>query len=153
MANFVYNRAAYNIARGNLNLSSATLKMMLVTSAYTPNRDHDFIDMGGASDPADAELSGTGYAAGFGGAGRKTVANKAFSEDDANDRGEMDCDDITWPGINAGIAAAAILIRENTTDADSDLIAYFDSGFPKTTNGGDLTLVVNAEGLLHFSTV
>jgi hypothetical protein len=152
MANFFYNRAARKIADGTIALSTDTLKVMLVTSVYTPNRDHDFVDAGGASDPIDAELSGTGYVGGLGGAGRKTLTTKTFSEDDANDRGEMDCDDITWTAINAGTAAAAIVIREGGSDAASELIAYIDSGFPKTTNGGDLTLQINAEGLFWFQT-
>ena len=152
MANFLYNRAARRIFDGNLNLATSTLKLMLVDSGYTANRDHDFVGSG-AGTPGGEELSGTGYAAGFGGAGRRTIANKAFSEDDVNDRAEMDCDDVTWTVINAGTAAAAILIKEGTSDADSELIAFFDSGFPVTTNGGDLTLQVNAEGLLHLLTV
>ena len=152
MANRFYNRAARRILDGNLNLTSSTLKIMLVDAGYTFNADHDFVGSG-AGTPGGEELSGTGYAAGFGGAGRRTLANKVFSEDDTNDRGEMDCDDVTWTAINAGAAAAAIVIKEGTSDADSELIAFFDSGFPVTTNGGDLTLQVNAEGLLQLSTV
>ena len=152
MANSFYNRAAKEIADDTISLSSATLKAMLVTSTYTFNRDHDFVDMGGASDPLDAELSGTGYVGGLGGAGRKTLAGKAFSEDDANDRGELDVNDIVWTAINAGTAAAVIIIIEGGSDAASKLICYIDSGFPVTTNGGDLTLQVNSEGLMHFVT-
>lgn len=154
MANAFYNRAARRILDGNLNLSSSTLKVMLVDSGYTFNRDHDFVGSG-AGNPGGEELTGTGYVAGFGGAGRKTIANKVFSEDDANDRGEMDCDDITWSAINAGTAAAAIVIKEGTTDADSELIAFIDTAspaFPVVTNGGDITLQVNVEGLLQLLT-
>jgi hypothetical protein len=157
VANFVYNRAATRIGSDALQLSTSTLKVILVTASYVANRDHDFVDMGGANDPIDHELNGvTNYTRGFGGAGRKTVANKVFTEDDANDRGELDVDDVVWTALGAGgqgDVAAAILIKENTNDADSELISYYDSGFPKTLNGGDLTVQVNAEGLLQFSTV
>lgn len=152
MANAFYNRAARKIADGTISLSADTLKIMLVTSAYVFNRDHDFVDAGGASDPIDAELSGAGYVGGLGGAGRKTLAGKAFSEDDANDRGELDVNDVTWVAINAGTPAAAIVIKEGGSDAASELIAYIDSGFPIVTNGGDLVLNVNAEGLFWFQT-
>lgn len=152
MANAWYNHAAKMVLDGTLNVSSSTLKVMLVTSGYTFNRDHDFVDAGGANDPIDAELSGTGYTAGFGGAGRKTIANKVFTEDDTNDLGWMDCDDVVWTAINAGTAAACIVIKEITNDAASLLIAFFDSGFPKVTNGGDLTLQINAAGLLQLLT-
>jgi hypothetical protein len=157
VADFVYNRAATRIGSDALQLSTSTLKVMLVTDLYVANRDHDFIAAGGANDPDDHELNGvTNYTRGFGGAGRKTVANKVFIEDDANDRGEMDADDVLYAllgGVGQGNVNQALLVKENTNDADSELIAHYDSGFPKTLNGGDLTVVVNAEGLLQFSTV
>lgn len=116
MANFFYNRAARRIAEGLIDLSADTIKIMLVTSSYVANRDHDFVDQGGANDPIDHELSGTGYVGGLGGAGRKTIAGKVFSEDDANDRGEMDCTDPLWSGINAGTPQAGLVIKEGGAD-------------------------------------
>jgi len=68
MATIIYNRAKKEIMDGTIDLLVDTIKAMLVTSVYTPNPDHDFVDAGGASDPADAELTGTGYAAGWAGA-------------------------------------------------------------------------------------
>ena len=155
MASFVYNRAAKEILDGTIDLVAHTIKVMLVTSSYVANRDNDFVDAGGANDPIDHELSGTGYGAGFGGSGRKTLANKAFSEDDPNDRGEFDNTlDLTWTAINAGTAAAAIVYRHNTADTDSVLIAYIDSGgFPIVTNGGDLSINWDAQGIIQLSTV
>lgn len=146
MAETVYNRAKAQIANGAIDLDTDTLKLMLVTSSYVVNPDHDFITASGAGA---AELSGTGYTGGFGGAGRKTLTTPAVSEDDANDRAVLDGDDFTWTGINAGTAAGAILIKENTNDADSELIAFFDTNFPVVTNGGDLT-VSTPNGLLRF---
>jgi hypothetical protein len=157
VANFWYNRNAKRLLDANLNLVTSTLKVMLVTASYVENRDNDFVDQAGANDPIDHELNGvTNYVRGFGGAGRKTIANKVFVEDDVNDRGEMDCDDIVWVALGGaaqGDVAGAIVIKEITNDADSELIAFFDSGLPITLNGGDLTLQVNAEGLLQASTV
>lgn len=153
MASGWYNRAKKEIMDGTISLLSDTIKVMLVTSSYTFNPDHDFIDMGGANDPADHELSGTGYTGGYGGSGRKTLASKAITEDDPNDRAEFDAADVTWTSINAGTIRAAILIKEGTNDADSKLIAYIDNAaqFPLVTNGGDVTLQWNAEGILQIS--
>lgn len=156
MASFVYNRAAKEILDGTIDLATDIIQVMLVTSSYVANRDNDFVDAGGANDPIDHELTGTGYAAGYAGAGRKTLANKVISEDDANDRAEFDNTvDLTWTAIDAGIAAAAILIKKGAADdTTGKLIAYIDTGgFPVVTNGGDLNLTFNAEGILQLSTV
>lgn len=154
MADLTYNLARRKLLDGTLDLTSDTIKVMLVTSSYVADKDNDFVDEGGANDPVDHELSGTGYVAGYGGAGRKTLSNKAFETDDTNDRGEFDDTvDVTWSSINAGTAAAAIIFRAGTADdTDALLIAYIDSGgFPIVTNGGDLTISWNAEGILQLS--
>lgn len=132
MASFLYNRG---LLTGPTALAGATVKAMLVNSSYTPNKDHDYVSDG----PAANELSGTGYASGFSGSGRKTLASFAATVDDTNDRVYVDATDLTWASIDAGTAAALILYINGSSDADSVLLAYIDSGgFPKTTNGGDL---------------
>jgi len=148
----VYNRAKKEILDGTIDLVNDTIKIMLVTSSYVADDAHDFVDGAGADDPIDHELSGTGYTAGFAGSGRKTLAAKVFSEDDTNNRGEFDdTADITWTAIDAGTSAAAIAYKHNTSDADSVLIAYIDTGgFPIVTNGGALTIQWNAEGILQL---
>ena len=152
MAALIYNRAKKELLDGTLDLVNNTIKVMLVTSSYVANVDHDFVDEAGANDPIDHELSGTGYAAGFAGSGRKTLASKAFSQDNTGDRGEFDAANLTWTGIDAGTAAAAIVYKHNTADTDSILIAYIDSGgFPITTNSGDLTLTWNADGIVQLT--
>lgn len=154
MANSWYNRGLHQIANRGIDWINDTIQIMLVDNTYTFNADHDFVDMAGANDPIDAELSGTGYTGGFAGSGRLTLASKAINRDDVNDRTEFDCADLTWTAINAGTANAAIVFRQGTTDdTDAALIAYIDSGFPAITNGTDLTLTVNAEGLLQLQIV
>lgn len=129
---------------GTIDLGADTIQVMLVTSSYTPNADHDFIDLGG-SDAVSAELSGSGYS-------RKTLASKSISEDDTNDRAEFDAADVTWSSIDAGTAAAAVVFKSTGVDTTSVIIAYIDTGgFPITTNGGDLTVTWNAEGIIQLS--
>jgi hypothetical protein len=143
----IFNRGKKELLDGTIDLVNDTIKAMLVTSSYTPNADDDF-----ATAPAAQELSGTGYQAGFAGTGRKTLGTKTFSEDDPNDRGEFLAANLTWTGISAGTAAAVVLYKHLTSDAASVLIAYIDSGgFPKVTNGGDLSINWNAEGILQLS--
>jgi len=146
-----FNQAKKDVMDGTINLDTDTLKVMLVDSGYTFNPDDDFVSSG-AGTPGGEELSGTGYVAGFGNSGRKTLANTVATADDANNRGELDGDDVVWTAINAGTASAAIILKEVTNDAASRLIAYVDTGgFPFVTNGGDFTIQWNAEGILQIT--
>lgn len=146
MASGVYNSFKRDIADGTIDLVNDTIKAILVTSSYTPNADHDFADDLGAN-----ELSGTGYAGGFAGSGRKTLASKAFSTDTSNDRAEFTFAAITWSAINAGNPKYLILVKEITNDAATRLIAWLDLG-TVVTNGGDLTVTPDAvAGALQFT--
>lgn len=135
---------------------SDTIKVMLVgtATAYTPNKDHDFVDQAGANDPVDSEISTTNYVGGFGGAGRKTLASKTISANDTNDRVELDAADVVWtalgPASGGPTLAAAIIIKEVTNDAASPMFCYQD--FTDTVvNGGDVTLSFASGGFLQIN--
>jgi hypothetical protein len=140
-----YNRGKFAVMNGTVDLLADTIKVMLVNASASFNADHNFVSEVNAN-----ELSGTGYVGGFNGAGRQTLGSKAINEDDTNDRAEFDAADVTWTGINAGTASAAILIKEGTADTDSLLVAYLDFT-DVVTNGGNLTLQWDAEGILQIS--
>jgi len=146
----VYNLFKKLQADGSIDLLTDTIKVMLVGSTYTANMDHDYVNPSAYQ----MELGGTGYTGGYGGSGRKTLASKVVTEDDTNDRAEFSAAPVTWTAINAGTAAVCVIIRERalTGDTMSELIAYIDSGgFPVVTNGGDLTITWNAEGILQLT--
>lgn len=152
MASFVYNIAKKEILDGTLDLDSDSgVKVMLVTSGYSANPD-DTVIGSGVGTPGGEEFSGTGYTGGFGGAGRKVLGARVVNQDDTNDRAEFDdTADITWSSIDGDTASAAIIVKEVSTDSDSRLIAYIDTGgFPITANGGDITLQWNAEGIIQI---
>ena len=147
----VYNQFKHLESNGTIDLLTDTLKVMLVGSTYSATADDSFVN---PSIAGGQELSGTNYAGGYGGSGRKTLSSKVITRDDVNDRAEFSAAPVTWTAINAGTAAAAVIIRERslTGDTMSELIAYINTGgFPITTNGGDLTLTWNAEGILQLS--
>lgn len=155
MASLVYNTAAKEILDNTINLSSDTIKVMLVTSSYVANKDDDVVDAAGADDPVDHEISVTGYTGGWGGAGRKTLANKQFTVDDTDDEAVFDNTvDLTWTALGAGATiAAAIVIKEGgADDTTSRLIAYLELASPFATNGGDFTLQFDAEGIINLNT-
>lgn len=133
---FIYNNADKLMRQdtsGRLNILADTLKAVLVDDSYVADRDHVFADAFSG-----AELSGTGYAGGFGGAGRKTLASKALTVDNTNNRVTFGAANPTWTGITAGDAHAVVVIKEATSDSDSILIAYIDAEDDVAT-GGDLT--------------
>lgn len=158
MANFVYNRAAHLIARQQLNLETAVLKVALVDSGYTPDRDDDFMSDG----PAANEITATNYAGGHGGSGRKDLDNGAWTLNDPNDRTEFDSDDPTvWTALggatNDTIQALVVHIEGTSDDTDATLVAYIDTStgspsLPFTTNGGNFAVSISADGLLQLKT-
>lgn len=157
MASFLYGRAALKMILGSgvtptVDWLNQTIQVGLSTSTHVPNKDDEFLSDAGADDFEDGELNGTGYATGFGGAGRKTIGSKTLAYDAANDRVEADGADVSWTGLNAGTAAQASLLREVTNNAGSPVIANVDTGgFPVVSNGGDVSIQWNAEGIIHLS--
>lgn len=84
---------------------------------------------------------------------RKTWANVAATVDVANERIEVDSDDFLWTAASFGTIQALISYQSLNTDNDANNVPafYIDSGFQGLiTNGGDVTVQVNAEGLLQL---
>lgn len=146
MASKWYAKGLLQIQNRTIDWVNDTIKVMLVNASYTFDPDHDFVDDINAN-----ELSGTGYTGGFAGAGRKSLASKAIANDAANDRIEFDAaDPSAWTGLNAGTVAWVILIKEITNDAASVPILALDPT-NLVTNGSDVTLVFDAEGIAQIS--
>lgn len=159
MADLFYLESRKSIVNGEIDLMSDTnIKVMLVNNNYTEAQTHQFVAAGGANDPDDAEITATNYTRGYGGAGRKTLANgnKTLTVNSGSSRVEFDYNlDLTWTALGGAVndtIYGAILIKEGTADdTTSRLIAYFDfSAQPVPTNGGDVSLAWNSAGILHF---
>lgn len=127
---------------GGVNVSSLTVKMMVVTSGYTPNQNtHDFRDDLGAN-----EVSGTNYTA-----GGNTLANPVVSLDGSGNV-TVDFDDpATWAQSGAGFSngrrLVAYIARGGASSAD-ELIGYSDDfGADKGNVDGDFQAQLNASGL------
>ncbi|MGL4649661.1 MAG: hypothetical protein ACRC1H_09665 [Caldilineaceae bacterium] len=129
-------------------LSSATLKVGLLTNAYTFNPDHKFV-----SNISAQEASVSGYTGGFGGAGRKTLSGKTITEDTANNRATFDATDpATWTALAAGNTLRyAFICEEITNDAASRVVAILDFGSDYITNGGDFSVAFNALGIAYIN--
>lgn len=152
MASGFYNAALYDIGRAIIDLDTDTLKVVLVTTGYTYDADHVFIDEAG-TDVAGTEIAVSGYTGGYNGAGRKT-ATVTGQANNTNNRADFAIADLTWTALGAGATiGSAILVKEITNDAASKLVAAFDVT-DTPTNGGDITLdflALGSGGNLRFA--
>ncbi len=133
-----------------LSLSSDNLHVSLHTSSYAMSTDSDDI----FTDTSD-EFTGatvTSYRT-----GGFPLASVAVTVDFANDRSELDAADTAFTignGNNATFADIIILrMTTSSTGSGSDwnVIAHDDTFSATTTNGGQITLVWNAQGILHIT--
>ena len=148
MANFFYNEAKRRILAGEIDLDADDIRVALVRTGSdaatltSASLMSDFVTLN--------EYDGTGYSPA--GAATYALANKLVTTDLPNNRGEFDADDFTFTGLGAGStdAQGALLYVWQGTFALSWPLAYFDTnGFPTNGNGGNLTLVWNAEGIIQ----
>lgn len=125
-----------------VDLTSLTIKCMIVTSGYTPDQNlHDFRDDLGAN-----EVSGTGYTA-----GGNTCANFTNSLSGAG-LVTIDSDDpATWAqnaaGFSNGRRAILYVARGGASSAD-ELIAYSDDfGAAYGNVAGPFSIQMDAAGI------
>jgi hypothetical protein len=143
VASFVYEKALTKILNATLDLDGHDIRLLLVGTTTTAHTETEKEFVG--SFTTLGEFSGTGYA-------RKTLTGEAVNEDLPNSRAEFDADDVTWTALGGGTVKGAVLYRFVTSDADSPVIAYIDTGgFPHVANGSDLTIQWNVEGILQLA--
>ncbi len=127
---------------GALDIPGATLKAMIVTSAYTLNQNtHDFID-----DVNTNEVSGTGYTA-----GGNACANPIVSMDGSGNI-TVDCDDpASYAQNGAGFSNGrrTIIYDDTGTPATSPLVSFSDDyGADQGNVAGAFATTINASGLI-----
>lgn len=140
MASVVYNSYKKYALNGGVDLDTDTIKVGLVTSAYSPNIDTDEF----YSDITN-EVSGTGYSA-----GGEALANKSVTQDNTDNEGVFDADDVTWAASTI-TARGAFLYKDTGVAATSPLICYFDFTTDKSSSSGNFTLQWDAEGILNLT--
>lgn len=140
----VFNDLKEQVLLGTHDLDSDTLQMTLHT-AYTPDIDAHQVW---------ADVSGTEYGTGDGyTAGGKALTTVAVSQDDANDRAEVDCDDILWTSLGplSPATPSDCIMWNNTPSSPADpLMIYWELG-TTATNGGNYTLQIGANGFLWLT--
>lgn len=131
------------------------------TASYTHDpATQDFVsDLPTGSEPSDASYS------------RQTVSNLQFNEDNTDNEGVFDFDDVTFGSLSTTNDIEAVFFysqdghgsagTDDTTPGDDKLIVVLDddsgdsggiADLPKSTNGSDLTINLDSEGVLNIST-
>lgn len=124
-----YGKFIMGLALADFDFSSATLKVMLTTSSYTPNVDtHEF-----KSDVTN-EITGTGYSA-----GGVTLTTVAWTYDSTNNWGLLTADPATWTAATF-TTRYAVIYKSTGTDSTSRLIGYIDYGTNQSPVGEDFVI-------------
>jgi hypothetical protein len=136
-------------------LSGETVKVGLLDngSSYTfsPDTDEFVSDLPTGQEPSDASYS------------RQTLSGLAFNQDDTDDEGVFDANDVTFSSLSTANDIQAVFIyrqggADDTTPGDDELVAVYDddsagslADLPIATNGSDLTLSFDSQGIVSIS--
>jgi hypothetical protein len=139
MADAVYNRAKANIDISDLRV------LLLVGSTFDADDDNITQVIAGATKECDF----TNYA-------RKALGSESHTIDDSANTAVLDANDpSTWSSAggasNNTISAMVVYQHVGASDDDNLPVSYHDTGFPITTNGGDLTVAFAAAGIIVTS--
>jgi hypothetical protein len=136
-----YENLAVSMLSKKVDWSSDTIKVALLSSAYTPNQGAH----ANFSDVNANEVSGTGYTA-----GGATLANKTRTLDTTNKVVVLDADDVTW--ANSTITARYAVVYDSTgTASTSPLIGYIDLVSDQASNNGNFVIQWDATGIVRLT--
>ncbi len=129
---------------GGLNLESNTLKMMLLTGSYTPNR---------ATQDAYGDISANEVANGAGyTTGGETLTTVDYSQ--TSGTAKFTCDPVTWTAASGDIENVRYAVIYWDDGGDDVLLCYCDleSGGQFTVEDGqELTITPHANGILSLA--
>lgn len=140
MADVIYNSFFGDVVKGNIDLDTDTIKVMLVTSSYTPN-----IDTHTKRSDVTNEITGTGYTA-----GGVTLTSTVVTVDTTNDLAYFDAADAVWATATFTCRGAVMYKSRGGLASADELIKYFDFTADKSPSAAAFTLQFNASGILQF---
>jgi hypothetical protein len=137
-----YENLAKNIFAKKVDWTGDTIKVALLSSAYTPNQGtHAFF-----SDVSASEVTGTGYTA-----GGATLATKTSTLDTTNKVVVLDADDVTWASSTITARYAVIYDASGGSAATNALIGYVDLISDQASNNGNFVIQWDATGILRLT--
>ena len=141
MANAVYNSFKGDSAKSIIDLDTDSFKIMLVTSAYSPN-----IDTHTKRSDITNEVSGTGYSA-----GGVALTGVTVTVDTTNDRTVFDANDASWASSTITARGAVIYKSRGGAASADELVCYLDFGSDIVSTGGTFLITFGANGILTLS--
>ncbi len=135
MPTLFYRRGLEKIITGNINWDTDTIKLALVTSAYTPAQTHEFF--------TDITNQLTGYT--------QPTLNCTISRDDVNDRIELQSVDVTINSVGSGQTIGGLIIYKDTGTAGTSPLIGYTTGLNLTTNNGAVDVDFSSEGFLAIN--
>jgi hypothetical protein len=107
VANFIYGKAKQSLLNGEFNISSDSLKVLLVTDSYVPSQNTDqFV----------SNISGS------------YIKERTSSLTNVtNILGVIDADDVTVAQYSGLAFKALVIYKDSGTDSTSRLLAYIDT--------------------------
>lgn len=151
MSDFVFNKSKGKIRyyAEQVGTSNQAFVMLLCKSAglEADATLRDYLDIATLLAGTTDECTFTNYA-------RKTITAVTVTQDNANDWVTITTANLVWTaagGASNNSIGAAILAFDNdtTTGTDANLVPVAKWDYSATTDGTDLTLTVNAAGLLR----
>jgi hypothetical protein len=129
MASLIYNSFVDDMARGAIDLDTDTFKVLLVSSAYSPNKDTDL-----KRSAVTNEVSGTGYTAGG------VTSACTVTKDTANDRVTLSFAAVNWASSTITARAAVIYKSRGGTSSADELVCYVDFGADVSSSSATFSL-------------
>ena len=146
MASFVYTHAAALLLKADIDFDVDDIRVALLKTSgnTTADTELDVATIGAFTTVG--EVVTTNYSS-----GGLALAGEIVNEDATNDRGEFDATDLVFTSLGTSVTdtiGAALVYKFVTNFTSSIPIAYIDLA-DTTTNGGNITLSWNAEGILQ----
>ncbi len=146
---FWYDKSGLDLAKGDLDLDTAVLKVMLVDADSSADSEKGVVTLSGFADLSEAD--GANYV-------RKTLANVQIAT--VANQVRITADPTSWSALGANVSGenikGAIIYREigGGTDAENIPLAWYDGGgFPLTPSGTTVDVTWDVTGALRLDLV
>ena len=132
MASLIFTSFLEDLARGAIDMDTDTFKVMLVTSAYTENKDTHLK----RSDVTN-EVTGTGYTAGG------VTCTVTVTKDTTNDRLDITLGAVSWPSSTITARKAVYYKSRGGAATADELVAVNDFGSDVISTGATFSLALS----------
>jgi hypothetical protein len=132
MASLIYNSYFGDVAKGSIDMDTDSFKVLLVTSAYTPDKDTHL-----KRSSVTNEVTGTNYTAGG------AAATCTVTVDTANDRTDISLGAGSWATSTITARGAVYYKARGGASSADELVAYIDFGSDIVSTAGTFSLTAS----------